>query len=102
MTDSEKTLWQRIRRKQLMGIQFYRQKPIGNFIVDFFAPKLKLIIEVDGSQHFQAAHLLKDSKRDEYLTGLGLKVLRFNNREVLKETEAVLQKIYRTMEALME
>lgn len=51
MTDSEQALWERLRGKQLKGIQFYRQKPIGNAIVDFYAPKAKLVLEVDGSQY---------------------------------------------------
>ena len=50
-TDSEEHLWTRLRRKQLLGIQFYRQKPLGDYIVDFYAPKVKLVVEVDGSQH---------------------------------------------------
>jgi very-short-patch-repair endonuclease len=50
LTESEKALWSRLRNKQLLGIQFYRQKPIGEHIVDFFAPRAKLVIEVDGSQ----------------------------------------------------
>jgi very-short-patch-repair endonuclease len=51
MTDSERLLWSRIRRKQLKGYQFYRQKVIGNYIVDFCCPAAKIIVEVDGSQH---------------------------------------------------
>ena len=65
-TDSETVLWQRLRGKQLSGVQFYRQKPIGNFIVDFYAPKAKLVIEIDGSQHFETPHAEKDKKRDKY------------------------------------
>ncbi len=51
MTDSERALWERLRRKQVQAVQFYRQKPIGNYIVDFYAPKAKIVVEVDGSQH---------------------------------------------------
>jgi very-short-patch-repair endonuclease len=51
-TDAEAALWQRIRRKQILGVQFYRQKPILNFIVDFYAPVAGLVIECDGSQHY--------------------------------------------------
>ena len=97
LTDSERAMWLRLRCKQLMGIQFYRQKPIGNYIVDFFAPKGKLVIEVDGSQHMHAYSLQKDKKRDEYLIGLDLKILRFNSNEVMKETDAVVEIIYQTM-----
>jgi very-short-patch-repair endonuclease len=94
-TDSESLLWEHLRGKQLVGVQFYRQKPIGNYIVDFFAPSVKLVIEVDGSQHMESKHLHKDKKRDDFLVGLGLEILRFDSRVVLTETEAVLEIIFR-------
>jgi very-short-patch-repair endonuclease len=97
LTDSEKALWSRLRYKQLLGIQFYRQKPIGHHIVDFFAPKAKLVVEVDRSQHRGEDHTKKDRNRDMYLASLGLRVLRFNSREVLKENDAVLEAIYRAI-----
>ena len=99
MTDSEKALWSRLRGKQLLGVQYYRQKPIGDYIVDFYAPEANLVIEVDGSQHFTGDHVESDKQRDQSLAGLGLKVLRFNSREVLTNTEEVVEVIYRTMEA---
>ena len=99
MTDSEQKLWSRLRRKQLLSIQFYRQKPIGNYIVDFFAPKAKLVVEVDGSQHRRKDHTKKDKQRDAYLGRLGLDVLRFDSRQVLLETDAVVEVIFQTMEA---
>ena len=95
LTDSEKALWSRLRNKQLLGLQFYRQKPIGEHIVDFFAPGAKLVVEVEGSQHMLGDHVEKDGIRDGYLASLGLKVLRFNSREVLKESDAVVEAIYR-------
>ena len=97
LTDSEAVIWSRLRNKQLLGIQFYRQKPIGEHIVDFFAPRAKLVIEVDGSQHLESEHALKDRSRDRHLVSLGLKVLRFNSREVLEERDAVVEAIYRTV-----
>jgi very-short-patch-repair endonuclease len=96
LTDSERVLWQRLRGKQLSDVQFYRQKSIGPYIVDFYAPQVKLIVEIDGSQHFEAPHAEKDRERDEYLGRLGLMVLRINSRQALKETEAVVEFIYRT------
>lgn len=90
MTDAEQLLWKRVRRKQIQNMQFYRQKPLLNFIVDFYCPVAKLVIELDGSQHFEDAHQIKDQNRDALLIGLGLYVLRFDNRQVLLETEAVL------------
>ena len=94
-TDSEEHLWTRLRRKQILGIQFYRQKPLGNYIVDFYAPKVKLVVEVDGSQHLETRHRYEDESRDAFLASLGIHVLRFNSREVLLETDAVVEVIYR-------
>jgi very-short-patch-repair endonuclease len=97
LTDSEEALWSRLRRKQLLGVQFYRQKPIGEFIVDFFAPSARLVVEVDGSQHLGAEHAQRDKARDAHLASRGLRVLRFNSREVLKDRDAVVESIYRTL-----
>ena len=97
MTDSESVLWSKLRRKQLSGVQFYRQKPIGNYIVDFYAPGARLVVEVDGSQHLEQDHAGKDQLRDEYLKDQGMIVLRFNNLEVLQKTESVVQKIFQTV-----
>jgi very-short-patch-repair endonuclease len=93
MTDAEKRVWMRIRMKQLKGFQFYRQKNIGNYIVDFYCPAAKLIIEVDGGQHYSEAGFRKDKDRDNYLTSLGFRVLRFSDREAFKNVEAVLETI---------
>ena len=90
MTDAEQALWFKVRRKQIQGVQFYRQKPLLSFIVDFYCPAAKLVIELDGSQHFETEHQAKDQTRDAALVGIGLKVLRFDNRQVLLETDAVL------------
>ena len=99
LTDSEHVLWSRLRRKQLEGAQFYRQKPIGKYIVDFFAPSAHLVIEVDGSLHLQEDHQKRDQERDEYLAGLGLEVLRFDSRQVLTETAGVVEVILRRIQA---
>jgi very-short-patch-repair endonuclease len=101
MTDAEQLLWSRLRRKQIEGVQFYRQKPIGKFIVDFHAPRCGLVVEVDGSQHLDADGLAQDEKRTALLTRMRLKVLRFDNLQVLKETEAVLEVIYKEVVAAL-
>jgi very-short-patch-repair endonuclease len=93
MTDAEQKLWFRLRRKQLRGVQFYRQKPIGPYIVDFYAAEGRLVIEVDGSQHHAPRGAEEDARRDAYLSGLGTCVLRFDNLQVLQQTEGVLAKI---------
>lgn len=97
MTDAEQLLWEKLRRKQLHGVQFYRQKPIGPYIVDFYAPATALAVEIDGSQHLETDAVKRDATRDEYLTKQGLQVLRFDNLQVLKETDAVLNVIDATV-----
>ena len=90
MTDAEQVLWHRIRRKQIQNVQFYRQKALLAFVVDFYCAAAKLVIELDGGQYFEAEHQAKDQDRDAALANLGLRVLRFDNRQVLLETDAVL------------
>lgn len=94
MTDAEKHVWSIIRRKQLKNSQFYRQKNIGNYIIDFYCPAAKLIIEIDGGQHYSEQGRRKDRDRDDYLSRLGFKILRFSDSEVFKNVEGVLQRIY--------
>jgi very-short-patch-repair endonuclease len=97
MTDVEKLLWAKIRGKQLKGCQFYRQKVLGNYIVDFFCPKAQLVVELDGGPHYSEEGLVSDAARDAYLQGLGLNILRFSDREVLDNLEGVLEMIYRRL-----
>jgi len=94
MTESERLFWSRVRRKQLGGAQFYRQKIIGSYIVDFYCPKARLVIEIDGDHHHEASEIEYDSVRDEYMQAQGLKVLRFSNREVLGNMAGVLEKVH--------
>lgn len=97
LTDAERALWQRLRGKQIEGVQFYRQKPLGEFIVDFYAPAMRLVMELDGGQHFDEEAVARDATRDRVLDGLGLMVLRFDNRQVLAEIEAVLQRVHQVV-----
>ena len=93
-TDAEFKLWQNIREKRIRGCQFYRQKNIGNYIVDFYCPACKLIIELDGGQHYSDEGMERDGIRAKYLSGLGFSVLRFSDLDVLKNMDGVLQRIY--------
>ena len=88
-TDAEQMLWQRLRRKQIHGVQFYRQRPIDQFIVDFYCHAAMLVIECDGSQHHSAEGLAQDVARDNRLRSLGLQILRFDNRQILTELNTV-------------
>jgi very-short-patch-repair endonuclease len=102
MTDAERTLWTFLRGKKILGIQFYRQKPIGPYIVDFYAPATKLVIEADGSQHLEPEHVKMDEVRDAFLAEQGLLVLRFDNGTILKQTDSVLEKVYHICRGRLE
>jgi len=93
-TDAERRRWSKIRGKQLKEYQFYRQKNIGDYIVDFYCPAAKLIVEIDGGQHYSEANIVKDEARDKFLSDLGFSVLRFSNSDVLKNFEGVVTDIY--------
>ena len=102
MTDAEQLLWQRLRRKQILGLQFYRQKPILNFIVDFYCPAANLIIECDGGQHYTEDGRSADQIRDQALSELGLVVVRYSNRQILTEIDGVVEQIYCVVEQRLE
>ena len=95
MTDAESHLWSRLRGRQMVGLKFRRQHPVGKFILDFACIELKLAIEVDGGQHGEL--LTTDRTRTEWLEQQGWKILRFWNNEVLQNTEDVLEQIHRTI-----
>jgi very-short-patch-repair endonuclease len=100
MTDAEQLLWSRIRGKQLKGYQFYRQKILGNYIVDFYCPKANLIIELDGGQHYNDKGIRRDRMRHGYLKSLGLKVIRFSDRDVFDNLTGVLDRMWENLKSL--
>ena len=93
-TDAEELLWSRLRRKQILGVTFNRQKPLGRYIVDFYSFAAKLAIELDGSQHFEPKAIAYNLERTKFLKTQGLKVIRFDNLQVFNELESVLTVIY--------
>ncbi len=97
MTEAETYLWLRLRKRQLKNCQFYRQRIICNYIADFYCPDAKLVIEIDGGQHYSELGMTKDAMRDRHLADLGLTVLRFSAREIFKNFEGVLEKIYEAL-----
>jgi len=92
-TLAEQKLWARLRRKQLYGLKFRRQHPIGRFIVDFCCLSKKLVIELDGDSHSEQEEY--DQKRTAWLQERGYRVIRFTNRQVERHLEAVLAEIVR-------
>ena len=97
MTDAETLLRSKLRRKQLKGLQIYRQRIIDNYIVDFYCPRANLIIEIDGGQHYSDEGLNKDKVRDDYLMGQGFKVLRFSDKEIFENFNGVIKRIYENL-----
>jgi len=97
-TESEKKLWQYLRNRQFEGIKFYRQYGIGSYIADFYSPRIKLVIELDGSGHFTPEALEYDRIREEFMNSLGIKTLRFNNNDVMTNIEGVLERIIENVE----
>ena len=90
-TLSEVLLWNRLKKKQLKGYDFDRQKPIGNYIVDFYCHELKLAIEIDGATHFSDQD--KDDARQKELEARGIRFLRFGDKEVKDNLDGVVMEI---------
>ena len=92
-TDAERTLWIRLRNKQLGGVKFRRQQPVGPYIVDFIDFDNRLVVEIDGGQHNEEEMRKKDENRTMWLRERGYQVLRFWDNEVLCNVDGVLEKI---------
>lgn len=91
MTKEERHLWYDFLRTY--PIKFLRQKPIGNFIVDFYSAEAKIIIELDGSQHYKKVNIEKDTERSSFLEQYGLKVIRIPNNQVNQNFKGVCEYI---------
>ncbi len=91
-TDAEALMWYLLRDRRLANAKFRRQHPMGRYILDFYCAEQSLYIELDGGQH--ADQQARDTARDEWLQGQGIRVMRFWNNQVLAETEAVMESIY--------
>jgi very-short-patch-repair endonuclease len=97
-TDAEARLWH-ILRDRGSGAKFRRQFPFGPYILDFYCLERRLVIEVDGSQHYEADGLAKDAERTALLEKSGLRMLRFTNLEVFMETDDVAESIRQAIES---
>lgn len=98
MTDAERRLWAVLRSKQVGGVKFRRQQPIGPYVVDFYCSAAKLIVELDGDQHGADDAVQRDESRTLWLNEQGYRVLRFANWEVMKERERVVGAIVHDLE----
>ena len=92
-TAAEAMLWKHLQRRQILGKKFRRQEGIGPYIVDFYCPECRVIVELDGAPHFEADKQEYDAERTNYLEELGMKVIRFENRALYEDTEWVLETI---------
>jgi very-short-patch-repair endonuclease len=99
MTDAERAIWKELRAHRLNGASFRRQKPIGPFIVDFVCETSRLVIEIDGGQHYEPQGIARDRQRDSYLTSEGYRVLRFSNHDVLTNKTGMLETIITALQA---
>jgi len=100
LTPAEQLLWQALKGKQLNGLKFRRQHPLGSFVADFFCAKHKLIIELDGAVHDQQIEY--DDARTQKLKEFGYRVIRFRNHEVSANLDAVLEQILEAVSAISE
>ncbi|QIL77639.1 endonuclease domain-containing protein [Hymenobacter sp. HDW8] len=95
-TQAEAILWRSLQSSQLAGRKFRRQHGIGPYVVDFYCPAKRLIIEIDGAGHFTASGESNDVMRTEYLAGLDYRVVRFENRAVMEQLDGVFVAIEAT------
>jgi len=93
MPTAEAILWSELMRKQLNGLKFRRQYGIGPYVVDFYCPKLKLIIEVDGDSHFSGKAEKYDKRRQEYIESKGIKFFRCTNTDVYENLDGLIEDI---------
>ena len=91
MTPHERKLWYLFLRKY--PVKIYKQRIIGRYIVDFYCASAKLVIEVDGSQHYEPEKMRYDAERSEFLRKLGLEILRFSNRDIDRDFRGVCKQI---------
>ncbi len=93
LTPAEATFWKIVKSSKFEGRKFCRQHSVGNYILDFYCPSEKLAVELDGSRHFSSVGAMEDRERTAYLESKGIRVVRFENREVFEETEWMLDVI---------
>jgi very-short-patch-repair endonuclease len=93
LTPAEAALWSLLKNKQAFGLKFRRQTSIENFIVDFYCPQFKIVIELDGEPHFTQQQVERDQKRDKRLKELGCKVLRYENLVVFDHPDFIFDDI---------
>ena len=100
-TAAEDRLWSHLRNRQLAGVKFVRQAPVGPYFVDFLCRKLKIIIEIDGATHSTAPEMSRDAARSSYLEAEGYRIFRAHNSEVAENIDGVLETLLAFIETKM-
>ncbi len=98
MTAPELVFWTAVRDQKLQGYKFRRQYSVGRYIVDFYCTKARIGIEIDGDSHFTDDQKKYDDVRGEYISALGIKILRYTNDEIMKNLNGVLEDISRYLQ----
>ena len=98
MPEAEVILWSKLQRRQLGGYKFRRQYGVGEYSIDFYCPKLKLAVEVDGDSHLRADREKKDRVRQKYIEDFGIQFIRFGNEDICKNLDGVLMKLEEAVE----
>jgi very-short-patch-repair endonuclease len=96
-TSAEAVLWKSLQKRQILGKKFRRQVSIGGYVVDFYCPECRVIVELDGAPHFAVTAAEYQARRSEYLENLGMLIIRFENKIVFRNPEAVIETITRAL-----
>ncbi len=100
LSKAEAIMWNHLSRKQMSGYKFRRQYSVDQYILDFYCPELKLVIEIDGDSHFMQGSQEQDKARQEHIEAFGIRFLRFTNENVYKNIDGVCQTVYLVVDEL--
>ena len=98
LTPAEATLWKHIKNKQIYNVQWRRQFSVGPYILDFYCPKAKLAIELDGKEHYTIVGDKYDCERDIFISSKGIKILRYENKDIWESIEQVIEEINKELQ----
>jgi very-short-patch-repair endonuclease len=101
-TEAERVVWSRLNKNQIHGLQFRRQHPINIFVADFYCPKVKLVIEIDGSIHNISEYHDHDIARSEILNDFGITIIRFSNEQILNNIDITIMEIEGEVKKLLD
>ncbi|MGA9364243.1 MAG: endonuclease domain-containing protein [Bacteroidota bacterium] len=100
MSKAEVLLWTHLSRKQMLGYKFRRQHGVDQFVIDFYCPKLRLAVEIDGPSHAEQEAVEYDKMRQSYIEALGIRFLRFQNDEIYEDMQSVLESVASKIKSL--